>query len=669
MLTDLISTFGGGAPVASIWRGNSYSTGLLFWAVYITLAVFLPLAPLAAEGVEGERLLPNGPSDTSLGRIKLAATETPTAADMAGESPVTVVATDPAKTPNAEPEAPPKGSVPPPIGSPSPNVVINLINRLVQRGLLTKEDSDELIEQANIDTALAIEKQVLAGTKYGAPEVPGSRQPATADDGAVTVNYVPEFVKDQMREQIKQEVMKEAKEENWAAPNQTPEWTKRIHLMGDVRLRYQGDLFPGDNAIGATADFHAINTGDPFDFTGANFNPTVNVDENRHRIRLRARAGAEFDLTEGFTTGLRVGTGESNSPVSQNQSLGKSSSSGGGQFSNYGIWLDRAFIKYEAGKPDKMLAINLARFDNPFFSPTELMWDNDLGFDGVAFQGKYKVAEGFVPFGTLGGFPIYNSDFNFASNQPDKFKSEDKWLVGGQVGADIKLARDFNWKIAGAFYHFENVEGRLSSPFIPLSAKDAGDTDGTRPSFAQKGNTYRTLRNIDNSTAANGFGANSQFQYFGLATPFDDVVLSTRLDYSGFEPFHIWFQGEFVKNIAYDKSNLSTFAVNNLNSNGSFDGGDMGWTMNLNLGNPILKDRWDWNLRLGYRYVESDAVIDGFTDSDFGGGGTNMQGYGFGGNLLLSPHVSAGLNWMSADSISGPALKQDVIQLDITAKF
>jgi hypothetical protein len=108
--------------------------------------------------------------------------------------------------------------------------------------------------------------------------------------------------------------------------------------------------------------------------------------------------------------------------------------------------------------------------------------------------------------------------------------------------------------------------------------------------------------------------------------------------------------------------------VNNNGSNG-FEGGSVAWTVRFNLGKALLEKSWDWNLNLGYRYVESDAVVDGFTDSDFGGGGTNLQGYTIGGNLALAPFVSAGLRWLSADSIDGPTFKEDIIQFDLNAKF
>jgi Putative porin len=71
----------------------------------------------------------------------------------------------------------------------------------------------------------------------------------------------------------------------------------------------------------------------------------------------------------------------------------------------------------------------------------------------------------------------------------------------------------------------------------------------------------------------------------------------------------------------------------------------------------------------GYKYLESDAVIDAFTDPDFGLGGTNLKGYIPGGSLGLADNVWATVRWMSANNIGGAPYAVDVIQLDLNARF
>lgn len=89
----------------------------------------------------------------------------------------------------------------------------------------------------------------------------------------------------------------------------------------------------------------------------------------------------------------------------------------------------------------------------------------------------------------------------------------------------------------------------------------------------------------------------------------------------------------------------------------------------LNFGDVTLERRWDWSVSLGYKYVESDAVVDGFTDSDFGLGGTNLKGYTLAGQLALAKRVWLRARWMSADSVDGPIFQVDTLQFDVNAKF
>ena len=148
-------------------------------------------------------------------------------------------------------------------------------------------------------------------------------------------------------------------------------------------------------------------------------------------------------------------------------------------------------------------------------------------------------------------------------------------------------------------------------------------------------------------------------------------MVASSLDFKRFEPFTMSLFGEFVLNTAFDKARVNAIAVNNRGGDGTgpFVGGDMGWIAGLKLGHVALQKRWDWNLTLDYRYVESDAVVDGFCDSDFGGGGTNVKGFSISGQLALAPHVFLGARWMSSDQVAGPQLKNDTVQVDVSAKF
>lgn len=565
----------------------------------------------------------------------------------------------------AEPEPQPRRSQ---------NVTINLINRMVKKGLLEQEEADELIKQAEEDAAIA--RQEAAAVAMKAVEEVQAAMPPPPSDDTVRVTYIPESVRAQIAEQVKSEVMAKARDESWAAPRSLPEWATKLRISGDVRVRGEGIYYPsGNDNTGAFPNFNAINTGAPFDVSGTTFSPQINVDQDRTRLRLRARLGFEADLGEGFTAGIRIATGNDNSPVTTNQSFGAAGSGQGGNFGKYALWLDRGFLKYEiGGQARNNIAVTAGRFDNPFFKVSEVMWDDDVGMDGVALHARRELLTGFMPFITGGAFPIFNTDLNFATNNPSKFKSNDKWLYAAQAGVDWKATKKINFRAGVAYYDFKDVEGKLSKPYVPLTASDAGDTDASRPSFAQKGNTYRAIRDII-PTIDNDFGTSRQFQYFGLATQFRNVALSSQIDFNHFEPVQISLLGEYIRNLAFHQSDIDSYAVNNRGPNdlnglpGKFEGGDTAWFAGVKVGHAVLKKRWDWNVGLNYRYVESDAVIDGFADSDFGAGGTNVEGYTVNGVLALSPKVSLGLRWMSANEIAGPPLKSDIIMLDLNGKF
>ncbi len=552
----------------------------------------------------------------------------------------------------------------PAAATPSENVTINLINRLVQKGVLTHADAQELIAQARRDAEIArAQAAAQAAEEY----------PVT--EGTYRVTYIPETVKAELREQIKTEVLAQAKIEKWSAPPAAPDWIHRYNVKGDFRLRFEGLFYDeGNDNTGAFPNFNSINTGSPFDIAGTQFSPQYNVDQERWRMRLRLRLGAEVEMGDGWTAGLRIATGENNSPVSTNQSVGLANQGSGGNFSKYALWLDRAFIRWDYGDdPDRRVSFNFGRTDNPFFN-TDLIFDEDLGFDGISVAARWSLGERFTPFFTAGLFPIFNTDLNFSTNQPSKFESSDKWLYGTQIGFDVKPAKDIEARFALGYYDFDGAEGKLSDPYTPLTAQDAGNTDNTRPSFAQKGNTYMALRNIIPS-AANNFGTTGQWQYFGLATPYRNLTFTGRVDLNHWEPYQISVLGEVVKNLEWERGAINPIAVNNRGPNGidgttgDYDGGDLAWMLGLRFGKPTLDEAGAWSAGISYKYIESDALIDGFNDSDFGGGGTNMKGFAVSGAYALTPRVRVGVSWNSTTQIAGPPLKSDTLFFDLTAKF
>lgn len=556
------------------------------------------------------------------------------------------------------------------LSEPSQNATINLIRLLVQRGVLTQEDAVGLIRQAEREAAVA--RAQSEAVQAAAAEIRAAAEAdAQWDEDDLRVTYVPEHVRQEIAEDVRHDILTRHADRLAGSGESVPRWVSRFRPFGDLRLRFEATRYPSDNLnTGAFPDFNAINTGLPFDVTGTVFAPQWNTDRDRNRTRLRLRLGFEVDLEQGFVVGTRIATGQGTNPVSTNQTMGAP-----GNFSRYAIWLDRAFLRWDRpdSEADLQISISGGRFANPFQS-TEIVWDADLGFDGLALSLRRDLGARFTAFGSAGVFPIFNTGPNFPSNQPSKFKSDDRYLTGLQAGLEFTPNRDIELSLALAYYHFGDIQGELSSPFVPLSTSDFGDTDTRRPPFAQKGNTYMALRDIV-PVPANNFGTEMQWQYFGLVTPFRVLAATGRLDLNHFETVRISLFGELAKNTAFDGARAEAFAVNNRGPDtedgepGTHAGGDLAWILGLSVGRPLLAERGDWNLGLDYRYVESDAVVDGFTESTFGLGGTNVKGFTLRGAYSIHPAITLGFRWMSASQVAGPTFKSDIFQFDLSTRF
>ncbi|MCU0093463.1 putative porin [Pseudomonas koreensis] len=538
--------------------------------------------------------------------------------------------------------------------APSENATINLIRLLVEQGILKQDKADALIAQAQNEAAQA--KQAAASTAVAAGPV--------AAPGDVRVQYVPAAVRDQIRDQVKAEVMATAKQENWAAPNTFPDWASRISFDGDIRLRDESRYYSGSNS-NEIVDFAKLNNNGPYDVnpnSSTALPPLLNTREDRENLfRLRARLGMKAVISPEWTAGIRIGTGSDNNPVSTTQNLG-------GGFSKKDIWLDQGYLTW---KPSDELTLTGGRFANPFMS-TDMLYSNDLNFDGVAAIFDHKLSRDWGVFGTVGAFPVDYTNDTTTSNGFDKEESDNKWLYGAQIGAKWAINSNNRLKGALAYYRFDDIEGQRSSPCEPWAGAPGCDSDGTRAAFMQKGNSVFLLRDITpnplNPTTT------PQPQFVGLASEFNLLDLNVVWDADLPEDFKLRSQGNYIHNLGYDEGDMRKRSagqlVNNLDSNGNIESGANAWMVQFTLGNALeLKKQGDWNLFAGYKYIQPDALPDGFNDSSFHLGGTNAKGYFLGGNYGLAKNVYATGRWLSSEAVYGAPFDIDVMQLEINTRF
>ena len=538
--------------------------------------------------------------------------------------------------------------------APSENATINLIRLLVEQGILKQDKADALIAQAQNEAAQA--KQAAASTALAAGPV--------AAPGDVRVQYVPAAVRDQIRDQVKAEVMATAKQENWAAPNTFPDWASRISFDGDIRLRDESRYYSGSNS-NEIVDFAKLNNNGPYDVnpnSSTNLPPLLNTREDRTNLfRLRARLGMKAVISPEWTAGIRIGTGSDNNPVSTTQNLG-------GGFAKKDIWLDQGYLNW---KPTDELTLTGGRFANPFMS-TDMLYSNDLNFDGVAAIFDHKLNHDWGVFGTVGAFPVDYTNDTTTSNGFDKEESDNKWLYGAQLGAKWAINSNNRLKGALAYYRFDDIQGQRSSPCAPWAGAPGCDTDGSRAAFMQKGNSVFLLRDITPNPA--NPTTTPQPQFVGLASEFNLLDLNLVWDADLPQDFKLRSQGNYIHNLGYDEGDMRKRSegqiVNNLNSNGEIESGANAWMVQFTLGNALdLKKQGDWNLFAGYKYIQPDALPDGFNDSSFHLGGTNAKGYILGGNYGLAKNVYATGRWMSTEAVYGAPFDIDVLQLEINTRF
>lgn len=511
--------------------------------------------------------------------------------------------------------------------APSENATINLIRLLVQQGVLKQEQADGLIAQAESEARQARQASTATAVAAG---------PATAP-GDVRVQYVPTAVRDQIRDQVKAEVMATAKQENWAQPNTFPDWVSRISFDGDIRLRDESRYYSGNNS-NEIVDYAKLNDTGPYDVnkdTNTKLPPLLNTREDRENLfRLRARLGMKALISPQWTAGVRIGTGSDNNPVSTTQTLG-------GGFGKKDIWLDQGYLTWKATQ--------------------------DLTLTGgriAATPSKLRSLEYIMSV-------EYSSD-TASSNGLDKEDSDNKWLFGGQIGANWRINRGNSLKGALAYYRFDDIEGQRSSPCTPWAGQPACDSDGSRVAFMQKGNSVFLLRDISPNPATPGL--TPQPQYVGLASKFDVLDLNLVWDAELPDDLKLRSQTNFIHNLAYDKGEMLKRSegeiVNNINRKGQFESGANALMVQFTLGSALeMKKAGDWNLLAGYKYIQPDALPDGFNDSSFHLGGTNAKGYFIGGNYGIDKNIYASARWLSASEVYGAPFEVDVMQLEINTRF
>lgn len=173
----------------------------------------------------------------------------------------------------------------------------------------------------------------------------------------------------------------------------------------------------------------------------AEFNDT-NAGSDRHRQRIRVRAGAKYRINEELLGTFRASTGPDGNPRSGYHDIGQS-------FDRMDFWLDQYYLTYTPESQEGLMVM-AGKFPNPVYRTPfygELVWDADLQPEGAAVA--YQTGE-------LGPF-----DSNmFAIGQTaviEQANSEDAWATMLMWHGAMATGEDRGFDFGANYYFYGDL--------------------------------------------------------------------------------------------------------------------------------------------------------------------------------------------------------------------
>jgi len=332
------------------------------------------------------------------------------------------------------------------------------------------------------------------------------------------------------------------------------------------------------------------------------------ADVNRQRIRFRY--GFEGKVTDQLKASARLVTGSISATTGNPNDPVSTNQSFNTSFNKKPFLLDQAYVEYAPELPGLNEAkLTGGMIPNPFWTVGPLVWDDDLAFDGAAIHLAKHIGPASL-FLNSGLFSL----------QTDISEAASLWSIqsGGSIqpfkGDSREALGQLKFTAALAYYDYKNVTNPLSeSTAITMAGGYKGNTSGIRD------------LNLLNPSLE-------------LATQFNGVPAGLFTDW-----------------------------VHNTSSRDNNGGFQLGLRAGKAKTPFSLKDGWE----AGYYFerVEPDATFGAFTDSDFGGGGTNHLGNVWWVRLAVLKNSMVGLKYSSAKEVTGTKNHEDRFQTDWITKF
>jgi len=343
----------------------------------------------------------------------------------------------------------------------------------------------------------------------------------------------------------------------------------------------------------------------------SNITDTLTAGWTMNGLRSRARLGVEFGdpKTSMLIGGIRLATGENPNPTVSVMPLGS-------MFQAGSFGLDQAWIAIRPFKNRERLSIILGRMPNPQWRGSvgtfrsEMIWDNDINPAGVAIKALV------VDAGTH-DLPIKVDNVLAYYQVQETLDNRFVGLTGVTylLMDQLKVVATKYVTAAVTFYDWERLNNGLSSPGIdPTGVSTQAPTNATLigPSFNPGNGQYAY-----GPQQAYGFYADS----FRILNP--TVELDLPIVYPKLGSPEIYLLADYAHNFSTVK--------------GAADG--VGVTVGARVGDYADDSRLNpLNAWFTYRYVDPDATISAFADSDLGAG-TDYRGFGTGVNYRITRNL------------------------------
>ena len=389
----------------------------------------------------------------------------------------------------------------------------------------------------------------------------------------------------------------------------------------------------------------------------------------------RIRFGAEFGDTGPVTGGFRISSGETPNPTVPFVILSDA-------FRPAVFGVDQAWAAVRPFSDRERLQLVIGRMKNPFWRGsvgtvrTQMLWDDDVNPAGIALTGPiYKSKSRRFPF-TVEDTVAYMQVNALVDNA----------FVGltGTIGGAGDQLRFLSKYVDAAvtYYEWWNLNTGLSvptaqpaqgytSPQTPASAfllspglqqtnseVNYGPAGGTATGLLDS--TYKIL----NPTAQ----VHVPFKRPALGDPDAYVIV----DYvHNFLPNHdLTAQGNLMTPNATTCTSCTPVATTSTGAKGApqLDNG-VGVTVGTRLGDKAYQRSFHpLNVWVTYRYVQSDAALSTFADSDLGAG-TGYHGFAFGANYRIFKNLMASAQYF--DFMGYPLMENHVqrLFLDLMGDF